>query len=204
MIGFRGSKLGRAGVVGAAALAMVLTLAGCANDKLASEYTSADNKNYIAGDGSVTEIAAKDREKPVSYEGKDEEGKNITSADLLGDVVVLNFWYAGCAPCRAEAPDLQALNEKYDGKGASFVGVNVYDQAETALAFNKTYGVTYPSILDINDGAVKLAFTGQVRPNAVPTTLVIDKEGRVAARILGKISDRSILDTLIRDTIAEK
>ncbi|RLP75665.1 TlpA family protein disulfide reductase [Mycetocola tolaasinivorans] len=189
--------------VGAAALALALTLSGCANEKLAADYTSADNKNYVAGDGSVTEVAAADREKPVEYSGKDEHGKTISSKDLLGEVVVMNYWYAGCAPCRAEAPDLQALNEKYDGKGAQFVGVNVFDQAETALAFNKTYGITYPSILDVNDGSVKLAFTGQVRPNAVPTTLVIDKQGRVAARILGKISDRSILDTLIRDAIAE-
>ncbi|WP_226080117.1 TlpA disulfide reductase family protein [Mycetocola spongiae] len=189
--------------IAAATLALGLGLSACGSDPLSEQYRSADNKNYIAGDGTLTEIAAADRGEPVAFSGKDEHGKTISSEDLAGQVVVMNFWYAGCAPCRAEAPDLEAVYGEFKDQGATFVGVNVYDQADTALAFNNTYGITYPSILDIEDGAVKLAFTGQVRPNAVPTTLVIDKDGRVAARILGKLKDRSILSTLVKDTIAE-
>jgi hypothetical protein len=79
---------------------------------------------------------------------------------------------------------------------------NVRDQAPTAIAFNNTYGITYPSIIDVNTGSVKLAFSGDVPPNAVPTTLVLDRAGRVAARILGAI-DVSILRTLITDTLTE-
>ena len=129
--------------------------------------------------------------------------REISSADFAGDVLVVNFWYASCAPCRAEAPQLQELSAEYDGEGARFIGVNVYDQADTALSFNESYGITYPSIMDVKDGAVKLAFTGTVPPKAVPTTLVLDKDGRVAARILGQLKDASILGTLIRDAIAE-
>lgn len=189
--------------LGAGVLSLGLILSGCGTDPLADQYRNADNKNYIAGDGTVTEIGVSEREGPVSYEGVSETGETISSEDYLGEVVVVNFWYAGCAPCRAEAPDLQSISEEFAGKGASMLGVNVYDQPDTALSFNKTYGVTYPSIMDIQDGAVKLAFTGQVRPNAVPTTLVIDKEGRVAARVLGQLTERSILQTIVRDTIAE-
>ncbi|WP_327205451.1 TlpA family protein disulfide reductase [Rathayibacter sp. Leaf299] len=105
-------------------------------------------------------------------------------------------------PCRAEAPDLQALHEQYDGNGAAFLGVNVRDQADTATSFANTYGITYPSIID-TDAAVALAFSGKFAANAVPTTLVLDVDGRPAARILGRVTARSILDTLIADTIAE-
>lgn len=189
--------------VAATVLAASLLLVGCASDPLAEQYTEGSNKGYIAGDGTVTEIAESERGKPISFEGTTESGDEISSADFDGDVLVVNFWYAACAPCRAEAPDLQELSAEYDGNGAQFIGVNVYDQADTALSFNDTYGISYPSIMDVQDGAVKLAFTGTVPPKAVPTTLVLDKEGRVAARILGQLKDASILSTLIRDAIAE-
>ncbi|MGO2658464.1 TlpA family protein disulfide reductase [Mycetocola reblochoni] len=192
--------------VGAAvAVAAVLALSGCsgANDGLASQYEAADDKGYIAGDGSVTEVAEADRGDAIVFAGTGERGEAIDSADYAGDVVVVNFWYAGCAPCRAEAPQLKSLSEKYLDAGARFVGVNVYDQPDTALAFSEDYGIEYPSVIDVNDGAARLAFTGTVPPKAVPTTIVLDKEGRVAARILGQLKDESILDTLIRDTIDE-
>lgn len=189
--------------VAATVIAATLLLAGCSSDPLADQYKEGSNKGYIAGDGTVTEIAEADRGEPISFAGTTESGEEISSADFDGDVLVVNFWYAACAPCRAEAPQLQELSAEYDGEGARFVGVNVYDQADTALAFNDTYGITYPSIMDVEDGAVKLAFTGTVPPKAVPTTLVLDKEGRVASRILGQLKDASILGTLVRDAIAE-
>lgn len=187
----------------AIAVAATLLLAGCSSDPLADQYKEGSNKGYIAGDGSVTEIPEGERGASISFSGEIETGEEISSADFAGDVLVVNFWYAACAPCRAEAPDLQELSAEFDGKGAQFVGVNVYDQADTALSFNESYGITYPSILDVQDGAVKLAFTGTVPPKAVPTTIVLDKEGRVSARILGQLKDASILRTLISDAIAE-
>ena len=116
---------------------------------------------------------------------------------------MLNFWYAACPPCRVEAPDLEAVNQLFANEGATFIGVNVRDQAGTALTFAEEAGVSFPSIIDTNDGNLLLAFAGTVAPNAVPTTLVIDKQGRVAARFLGAIDGQSTLKTIIRETIAE-
>ncbi|WP_348272526.1 TlpA disulfide reductase family protein [Rathayibacter sp. VKM Ac-2759] len=120
-----------------------------------------------------------------------------------GRVTVVNFWYAGCAPCRAEAPDLQALNEEFSDQDVAFLGVNVRDQTATATAFAGQFGISYPSIIDVNSGEMQLAFSGSVAPNAVPTTVVLDRKGRVASRILGRLADQSILRTLVNDTLAE-
>lgn len=189
--------------VTALAAASVLVLAGCSSDPLAEQYRAGDNKGYIAGDGTISEFPADQRGEPVEFAGKTIEGDAIGSADLAGEVVVVNFWYAGCAPCRAEAPLLQEVFEEYEGEGATFVGVNVRDQAATAASFEENYGITYPSIIDVNDGAVQYAFAGDVPPAAVPTTLVLDAEGRVAARILGQLKDASILSTIVGDLVDE-
>ncbi|PTL71588.1 alkyl hydroperoxide reductase [Rathayibacter caricis DSM 15933] len=192
-------------VVAATALALVAgaVLAGCTQDPLADQYRSGSNKGYISGDGTVTEIAATDRSDPIVFSGTDENGEAIDSDDLAGRVVVVNFWYASCAPCRAEAADLESVNAEFDGQDVSFVGVNVRDQAPQAAAFAKTYGITYSSIVDV-DGSAQLAFSGKVPPNAVPTTLVLDREGRVASRILGQLQEASILSTLVGDTLVEE
>ncbi|TFD52763.1 TlpA family protein disulfide reductase [Cryobacterium frigoriphilum] len=191
----------RSALIGLTAAALMLT--GCSSDPLAEQYREGSNKGYIAGDGSITEIAVAERGDPVEFAGLTETGDPVASADYLGEVTVVNFWYASCAPCRAEADELQSLNAQFEGNGASFLGVNVRDQAPNALAFSETYSITYPSVLDVDDGAMQLAFSGSIPPNAVPTTLVLDAEGRVAARILGAIPEASILETLITDTIAE-
>lgn len=191
--------------VPAIAAATALFLSGCtSNDALANQYRSGSGQNYIAGDGSVSEYAAGNRGAPVSFSGTLADGTSVSSKDYAGKVLVVNFWYAGCPPCRVEAPDLQSLSEKYASQGVSFLGVNLYDTASTAASFEKDKGVTYPSVLDRDTGSVLLAFSKTVPPKATPTTLVIDKEGRVAARILGAIPDKSILDSLISDAVAGK
>jgi thiol-disulfide isomerase/thioredoxin len=180
---------------------LTITLTGCsANDPLANQYKAGDNKNYIAGDGSVTEFAVGNRGAAVEWAGTTVTGEAISSADLVGVVTVMNFWYAGCAPCRAEAPDLVALQA--ENEGVQFVGVNVRDSAETANAFERNFKITYPSVVDAQTGSVLLAFTGIVTPQAVPTTLVIGKDGKVTARVLGRI-DKSILSTLIKTAVKE-
>ena len=130
-------------------------------------------------------------------------GGTFSSADYVGQIVVVNFWYAGCPPCRLEAPDLEALRQEFLDDDVVFVGVNIIDQAPTALAFAEEFGVTYPSIIDTNDGSVRLAFAGQVAPNAVPTTLVMDQQGRIAARISGLLTEPDVLAELIRDVQGE-
>jgi thiol-disulfide isomerase/thioredoxin len=192
----------------AAALAVVaLALTACANDPLAEQYRSGSGQGYISGDGAFTVIAASQRSAPVTFEGELDSGGTVSTADLAGQVYVVNFWYAGCPPCRLEAPDLEALYQEFavdnGGAGVPFIGVNIRDDAAQALAFAEQFGVTYPSILDVDNGAVRLAFAGQVAPTAVPTTLVVDRQGRVAARISGIVSEPSTLRAMIADTLAE-
>ncbi|QKJ21065.1 TlpA family protein disulfide reductase [Microbacterium hominis] len=178
-------------------------LVACSNDPLAEQYRAGDNKGFIAGDFRVVEVPEAERGEPVAFEGVLDVGGTVSSDDYAGDVLVVNFWYAGCAPCRVEAPELEAAHEAFAGDDVSFLGVNIYDGAEASLAFAETYGVTYPSALATEDGSIKLAFADQTPLNAVPTTLVLDAEGRVAARIIGQLPDASVLTSLVRDALEE-
>ena len=186
-----------------AAGALLFSLSGCAaKDGLADQFKAGDNKNYIAGDGTVTEFAKENRKTPNAWEGITESGQKLSSEDLLGKVVVLNFWYAGCAPCRIEMPDLAALGKQFADQDVVVVGVNVRDTAETALAFDRAHEIDFPSVMDATNGEVILAFTGIVTPQAVPTTLVLGRDGKVNASILGRF-DKSILKALIETAANE-
>jgi len=188
---------------GAIALVIAVALSGCTADPLAEEYGSSGT-TYETADGAFSEFAPADRGEPVVFEGTTDTGMTVSNDDFVGDVLVVNFWYAQCAPCRAEAPDLAELSMKHQGKGASFLGINIYDQPEEALAFARKFKVSYPSIMDADAGTARLAFAGHAPPSAVPTTLVLDKEGRVAARFLGQITAAANLDTVIRELVAEE
>lgn len=179
-----------------------VALAGCSTgDALSQQAKAGDNKNYIAGDGSVTEYAPADRKQPIVLKGTLFDGTAVDSRAWAGNVTVLNFWYAACAPCRLETPRLQALSEQFKPQGVQFYGVNVRDEEPAATAFERTFGVTYPTLQD-KDGGILLAMTQYVPPQAVPTTLVIDKQGRVASRILG-LADQGILKALIEGAVNE-
>ncbi len=190
----------------AVALAIVPPLAGCSSDSdsLAQQWEEASDKGYVAGDGSSISTPPAERTDPVIFEGVTERGQGYGSDKTLGSVTVINFWYAACAPCRAEAPDLVAAFDEFASEGVKFVGVNTRDQSAQALQFAKQFGIEYPSIMD-NEGdrAVQRAFAGQVPLNAVPTTLVLDAEGRVAHRVLGQLAGESQLRTLLDETLAE-
>jgi thiol-disulfide isomerase/thioredoxin len=181
-------------------LGSALSLSACASDPLADQFRSGTNKNYISGDGSVTEFQG-EKSKGADWIAATFDGQVLESKNLLGHVVVLNFWYAGCAPCRAETPDLAAIASEYEAQGVQVVGVNVRDTAETALAFARTHNLNYPSVIDIESGAVVQAYTGVVSPSAVPTTLVINAKGEITARVLGRFVPstlRSLIDTAIK------
>jgi peroxiredoxin len=185
-----------------AAFLLLTLLSGCTSDPLAEQFRSGDNKNYIAGDGTVTEFAVSERPTVSEWSGITESGARLDSSSLEGFVVVMNWWYAACAPCRAEAPDLAALSEEFASQGVQFVGVNVRDTSETALAFDRRFGITFPSVMDQQTGSVSLAFSGVVSPQAVPTTVVITRDGKVASRVLGRI-DKSVLRELIETVVEE-
>jgi thiol-disulfide isomerase/thioredoxin len=165
----------------------------------AGDQPGAD-QGYVAGDGSVIELPAGKRGDPVVVSGTDSAGKPVSSADFAGKVVVVNLWYAACGPCRDEAPDLAAIAGEYPDTVA-FLGVNTRDDADTAAAFEATFSIPYPSIVD-SSGAAVLALRGVAPPNAVPTTLVLDASGRVSARISGRV-DPSTLRALIDSAATE-
>lgn len=187
---------------GAALAALTLGLSACAQeDALAKQAKAGDNKNYVAGDGSVTEFTAADRKAALAINGTLFNGTRVAPADLQGKVTVLNFWFAACAPCRVEAPILEELHQDFKDQGVQFFGVNLRDEKATAEAFDKSFNLTYPSFDDKN-GDVLLAVSGLVPPGAVPTTLVLDKQGRVASRVLGEIQ-KGTLKALITAVVAE-
>jgi thiol-disulfide isomerase/thioredoxin len=190
----------------ALAAASALLLTGCTSDPLAEQFREGSGKNYIAGDGTISEFAEPQRGDRIEFSGGTVDGGTFDSAESLGDVTVVNFWYAGCAPCRVEAPILEEVSQQFasSGEPVTFVGVNVRDQAGTAASFEESYGVTYPSILDVESGTAQLAFAGPVPPAAVPTTIVLDQEGRVAARVLGQLTEASILESIIDALLAEQ
>ncbi len=174
-----------------------VALAGCASaDGVAGQVGDA---GYIAGDGVVTEVAPEQRAAPSAFSGPLVDGGEFDSSSLDG-VALVNFWYAACPPCRVEAPVLAELHAEF-GDRVDFLGVNTRDGAAQAAAFEEQFGVEYPSILDDESAQAQLAFTGIIAPNAVPSTIILDAEGRVAARVSGAVTDTSILSTLLREEL---
>jgi peroxiredoxin len=195
----------RVAIAVTAAVLAGITLAGCSsngNDSLSKQYGAGTTQNYISGDGAVTEIAQDKRKDTVDFDAKDIDGQSVSSKAMRGKVVVLNFWYASCPPCRAEAKYLKQSYSKYASQGVDFVGVNVRDQKGTAEAFDRNFKIPYPTVLDADTGTMQLALSGSIAPNSVPTTIVLDKKGRIAARVLGAVDSQSILDTLIGDELS--
>jgi thiol-disulfide isomerase/thioredoxin len=177
--------------------AALLALAGCSGGSAAA----VPGQGFVSGDGSVTQVAVADRKDAVSFRGTTLEGQPYDVRDDRGRVVVVNVWGSWCAPCIAEAPALQAVHELTQGQDVSFVGINTKDGGAAARAHEKRFGVTYPSI-DDDGGRVLLDLRGSLPPSAIPSTLVLDREGRVAARILGK-TDRTVLSGVVADVVAE-
>ena len=183
---------------GLAILALIgLLLTACGT---AEADGGASDTGFVAGDGSITAIALSDRVDAPAIGGELMTGGSWTLAQERGRVVVLNVWASWCAPCRAEAPVLQSLWEEFGQEGVTFMGLNTRDSPATALSFEKANGITYPSVVD-SDGRIQLQFSGIAPPQAIPTTLVIDRDGKVAGRILGRASE-STLRGLIEPLLA--
>jgi thiol-disulfide isomerase/thioredoxin len=180
----------------AAALGVALLLAACSSD---GERGS--GSGYVAGDGTVNVLPAKDRPEPVSLKGTTLDGQELDVTSLRGKPVVVNVWASWCPPCREEAKDLQAAHTQLEGAGkAAFVGINYRDDPDGARAFIRSKGITYPSLVDDGDGSLLLALRGAVSPSSLPTTLVLDGQGRIAARVSGAVTTDTVVG-LVDDVI---
>lgn len=184
--------------LGGSLLGLAPLLAACSGS---SDAASEANAGYVSGDGVVVEIPPEGRADPLDIRGTTYDGDDVDSTALRGAPLVINVWYASCPPCRVEAPALKVAYAEYGPRGVGFVGVNTRDKAGPAAAFEENFGITYPSIPD-SDGVVIASMDGSVSPNAVPTTLILDAEGRVAARITGAV-DQSTLESLLETVLAE-
>ena len=195
----------RTAVASALAVAAVTVLGACTSsgqDGVPGLREEAGGA-FVSGDSTVTVISPEDRGEPVTgLAGPTVDGDTLDVADLAGDPVVLNVWGSWCAPCHAEAPDLVAAAAALGpGTGARFVGINIRDRSvEAAAGFEEEYGIGWPSLHD-PDSQLLLRLAGDVPPNVVPATLVLDHEGRVAARLLGRV-DTATLVGVVEDVAA--
>ena len=157
------------------------------------------DKGYVDGTGIITRLAVDERKKPGAVSGTTLEGKDLSLESYAGRVVVLNVWGSWCPPCRKEASTLAAAARELAQDDVAFVGVNTKDAGtEQGLAFQRRYDVPYPSLFD-PAGRSLLAFRGTLNPSAIPSTVVLDQQGRVAASILGEVPSRQTLVDLVRD-----
>ena len=174
-------------------LACLLALAGCSND-----VGSSGNQGYVAGKGIITSVKAADRKQPGAVAGRTLDGRPVSLSDFRGKVVVVNVWGSWCGPCRAEAPMLAQASRDLAKKGVVFLGIDSRDPSkDAAKAFVRHFDMPYPSLYD-QQGTTLLAFHGTLTPNSVPSTVVVDPQGRVAGSVLGSLT-RTTLDDLVDD-----
>jgi thiol-disulfide isomerase/thioredoxin len=179
------------------AIAAATLLAGCGGGS--SGGGAGSGTSFVAGDGTVTMVPAGKRQQPVRLSGKGIDGTLLDLATYRGRPVVVNVWGSWCGPCRKEAPALQSAYTQLKPSGVAFLGIDTRDDdLAQAKAFESNFGITYPSIVD-DGGAVLLNLRGVVTPNSVPTTLIIDEQGRVAARVSGPV-DTTTLVGLVHDS----
>jgi thiol-disulfide isomerase/thioredoxin len=179
----------------------VVVVTACSDGQV-QRSDSAGQTRYVEGSGVVTIVPPEERQAAPAFSGPLLSGDGeFDLADAKGDVVVLNVWASWCPPCRSEAPALQAVSDELADQNVQFVGVNVRDNRTDARAFEQEFGLTYPSVVDTT-GALLLAFRNTLPPSAIPSTLVIDREGRLAARVLDEVTETSLGD-LVADIVAE-
>lgn len=165
------------------------------------DQASGSEQRFVSGSGTTVEYTAADRRAAPKLSGELLDGSDYDPAAHQGKVVVINFWGSWCAPCRAEADDLEAVYTATKSSGVEFLGVNVKDSRDNAKAYEQAFKVTYPSIYDRGQ-RVALKFR-DTPPNAIPATIVLDRAGRVAV-VFRKPLLREDLQPTVERLAAEK
>ncbi|MGV9250453.1 TlpA family protein disulfide reductase [Streptomyces sp. NPDC003697] len=190
----------RAALLAAGTAVAALALSACGSGGTSG---GSGNTHFITGTDGVATVKKGERKPAPDLSGRTVDGKQLDLADYRGKVVVLNIWGSWCSPCRAEAPNLVTVAKDTSARGVQFVGINTRDTStQPAAAFEKRYAVPYPSLYDPT-GKLMLRFgKGTLNPQAIPTTLVIDRDGNVAARALQALSEdklRRMLDPVVAE-----
>lgn len=185
----------------AAAAALALTLSACGKG---DETGGGGDTNFVTGTGGISTVAKGDRATAPKLDGESLDGEHLDLADYKGKVVVLNAWGSWCGPCRLEAKYFTKVAKATADQGVQFVGINTRDPRRgPAVSFEKDYGVTYPSFFDPT-GKLLLRFPkGTLNLQTIPSTVVIDRNGKIAARSLTPLDDTK-LHEMIDPLIAEK
>jgi thiol-disulfide isomerase/thioredoxin len=185
---------------GLLASAAVLGVASCSGGAIGASTPVSSGQSFVGASYSSTYYAPGARPAAPQVSGTMLTGAKFSLAAQRGSVVVLNFWGSWCAPCRREAPALAALATYYKTAPVRFIGDDVQDSPANAQAFERTFSIGYPSLNDPGE-QVALAFHGALPPVGIPTTLLIDRTGHIAGRIVGEVSYRG-LRTLIAKILA--
>ncbi|MGP3686782.1 TlpA family protein disulfide reductase [Streptomyces sp. IBSNAI002] len=195
----------RALLLTAATVAGLMTLTACNDSDGGGKPSGGSGGNYVTGKGGISTVAAGERTEAPKLDGETVDGKTLDTTELKGKVVVLNVWGSWCPPCRAEAPYFAKVSQEMAdaGKDVAFVGINTRDTSkQNATAFEESYGITYPSLYD-PAGKLILRFPkGTLNPSAIPSTIILDKQGRIAARTLVAVNEeqlRSMIDPLLAE-----
>lgn len=185
----------------AVAAALALTLSACDSG---NKTGGGGDTNFVTGNSGISTAAKGERTEAPKLDGKSLDGKALDLADYKGKIVVLNAWGSWCAPCRLEAKYFTKVAKATEGQGVQFVGVNTRDaERAQAISFEKDFGVTYPSFYDPT-GKLLLRFPkGTFKLQSIPSTVVIDRDGKLAARFVGPLDDTN-LHKMLDPLIAEK
>jgi thiol-disulfide isomerase/thioredoxin len=178
----RAAALALAGAVGA-----TLALGACDSGAIGQSGPGSNGASFVSGSAGTTVYGAASGPAAPRVTGTLLSGGKFTLAQYHGHVVVLNFWGSWCTPCRAEAPSLSQLARHFAPRGVRFLGVDIRDSPATAEAFLRDFKISYPSLNDPGD-EIALIFRDTVPPAGIPTTLVIGRNGRIAARVIGEVS----------------
>jgi thiol-disulfide isomerase/thioredoxin len=178
----------------ATAAAALVVLAGCATGHGAVDVDNGGDFRFVAGTPAGTVIAARDRASAPSFSGTLLDGSRFTSTSLRGSVAVINFWGSWCAPCRVETPEFSQIATSVADRGVRFLGVDVKEDKQFASAFTASRSISYPSLYDPR-GEVALAFR-DYPANAIPSTIVLDRQGRVAAVYTAAVTQKDLTTVL--------